>query len=435
MPRDRWGNYLQDLLLRPTSARRAAVPNPGRAGADVAGRSGRPGRPHRPRSAAVPGTDERAKPEPMCGISGIVTREPFAPELVAPVRRMNAALAHRGPDGEGEHLGAHAMLAMRRLSIIDPAGGSQPLYNEDRSVALIANGEIYNSPELRRDARASGSHLPHRQRLRGHRCISTRSTASTACSTCAACSPSRSGTHRAGDSCSRATAWARSRSTSTSNRAGCSSPRSSSRCCTPASCRSSSTRRPIDQYFHYQFVPEPRDADPQRAQARSGAPPGGRHRPVEGRGPLLLADGRGAGRSRRSRPLVLRERLEDIGSLITRADRKVGVALSGGLDSSLVAALAARKRRGASLQAFSVGYEDRPPSDERTRRTGAGASICDLPFHQIEVEHAQRRRLLSRAELLARRSHRRHRRPRLLRRHASGARARRAGDAAGSGRR
>ncbi len=58
-------------------------------------------------------------------------------------------LVHRGPDAEGVHDSATGTLGHRRLSIMDPAGGNQPLYNEDRSVAIIANGEIYNFPKLR----------------------------------------------------------------------------------------------------------------------------------------------------------------------------------------------------------------------------------------------------------------------------------------------
>src|SRR5512136_1932733 len=85
----------------------------------------------------------------MCGICGWVNEMPLEPEQVERVRKMNRAMHHRGPNGEGEFHGTHVALAMRRLSIIDLAGGWQPLYNEDHSLALIANGEIYNFVELR----------------------------------------------------------------------------------------------------------------------------------------------------------------------------------------------------------------------------------------------------------------------------------------------
>ena len=84
----------------------------------------------------------------MCGITGYFDlrgQDPVDPVLL---RRMNGAITHRGPDGEGFHLTPGVGLAMRRLAIIDVAGGQQPIYNEDRSVVVVFNGEIYNYREL-----------------------------------------------------------------------------------------------------------------------------------------------------------------------------------------------------------------------------------------------------------------------------------------------
>src|SRR4051812_43437340 len=71
---------------------------------------------------------------------------------------MTTALAHRGPDGEGYYQdpGAAVFLGHRRLSIIDIAGGTQPLFNEDGTVCVIFNGEIYNHAELRAVLEAAG---------------------------------------------------------------------------------------------------------------------------------------------------------------------------------------------------------------------------------------------------------------------------------------
>ena len=91
----------------------------------------------------------------MCGICGILHFD-GAPARFQPLRRMNAALRHRGPDGEGYHRDGAVGLAMRRLNIIDIAGSDQPLYNEDRSVALVFNGEIYNFRALRQRLEARG---------------------------------------------------------------------------------------------------------------------------------------------------------------------------------------------------------------------------------------------------------------------------------------
>ena len=84
----------------------------------------------------------------MCGISGIVTRDGLSPDDKVLIESMTAALRHRGPDGEGYYFDGNAGLGHRRLSIIDLAGGAQPMFNEDRSVVIVFNGEIYNYVEL-----------------------------------------------------------------------------------------------------------------------------------------------------------------------------------------------------------------------------------------------------------------------------------------------
>jgi asparagine synthase (glutamine-hydrolysing) len=87
----------------------------------------------------------------MCGIAGHVAF-PSADALA--VARMTAALTHRGPDGYGELTDGPVALGHTRLSIIDIDGGAQPMFNEDRSIAVIFNGEIYNYRELRDDLRS-----------------------------------------------------------------------------------------------------------------------------------------------------------------------------------------------------------------------------------------------------------------------------------------
>jgi asparagine synthase (glutamine-hydrolysing) len=84
----------------------------------------------------------------MCGIAGIV-RMDGRPVLEGEIRSMCGAMAHRGPDEEGVYLGEGAGLGMRRLSIIDLENGQQPVSNEDGTVWVVFNGEIYNYRELR----------------------------------------------------------------------------------------------------------------------------------------------------------------------------------------------------------------------------------------------------------------------------------------------
>jgi asparagine synthase (glutamine-hydrolysing) len=91
----------------------------------------------------------------MCGIAGIV-RWNGAPIAEQEIRGMCGAIVHRGPDEEGVYLGDGVALGMRRLSIIDLEGGQQPISNEDRSVWIVFNGEIYNYRELRRDLERNG---------------------------------------------------------------------------------------------------------------------------------------------------------------------------------------------------------------------------------------------------------------------------------------
>ncbi|MCA1798683.1 MAG: asparagine synthase (glutamine-hydrolyzing) [Xanthomonadaceae bacterium] len=96
----------------------------------------------------------------MCGIAGIVRLEPGAPPVDrARLTRMRDALAHRGPDDAGLEVTADAGFAHRRLSIIDIAGGHQPMVNADRTVWLVLNGEIYNFCELRAELEGHGCHF------------------------------------------------------------------------------------------------------------------------------------------------------------------------------------------------------------------------------------------------------------------------------------
>src|SRR5438046_10621123 len=79
----------------------------------------------------------------MCGIAGVAGTAPDR----AVLEKMAAAIAHRGPDSDGFLVDKNGGLAFRRLSIIDVAGGDQPIFNEDESMAIILNGEVYNHHE------------------------------------------------------------------------------------------------------------------------------------------------------------------------------------------------------------------------------------------------------------------------------------------------
>src|SRR5271165_3801455 len=85
----------------------------------------------------------------MCGVAGIHYADRDQPPALGLAKRMTDAIAHRGPDGEGFHAEPGIVLGHRRLAVIDPAGGHQPMFNEDATVAIVFNGEIYNFESLR----------------------------------------------------------------------------------------------------------------------------------------------------------------------------------------------------------------------------------------------------------------------------------------------
>jgi asparagine synthase (glutamine-hydrolysing) len=319
----------------------------------------------------------------MCGISGIISREGVTSDDLARVASMSRALVHRGPDDSGTFGASHVALASRRLSIIDLSGGRQPLYNEDRTLALVANGEIYNHAELRR-----------RLEARGHR-FTTGSDCEAIIHAYAEFGPACV-EHLRGmfafalwDDARRRLLLARDpmgeKPLYLYEREGRLLFASEMK----ALLRSGEVPfeldpESVDLYFHYQYVPEPRtavsgvrkldaahvlvvDVEPWRVEEScywrmEDAPP------LEGDAPALI-----------------REQLETVGELITRADVPVGVALSGGLDSSAVAALAARQRPG-ELHAFSVGYPGRPEGLDEREEARALAHYLRLPFHEVEVE-------------------------------------------------
>ena len=92
----------------------------------------------------------------MCGIAGVI--DPSVAALNATLQPMLDSMVHRGPDDEGKYVTNDLRFAigMRRLSIIDLQGGAQPIWNEDRTIGIVCNGEIYNYKELREELCARG---------------------------------------------------------------------------------------------------------------------------------------------------------------------------------------------------------------------------------------------------------------------------------------
>ncbi|MDT5270944.1 MAG: hypothetical protein QOH49_3130 [Acidobacteriota bacterium] len=319
----------------------------------------------------------------MCGISGIISERGITPDDLQRVAAMSRALMHRGPDDSGVYSASQVALASRRLSIIDLGGGRQPLFNEDRSLALIANGEVYNHAELRR--RLEG---------RGHR-FTTGSDCETILHAYAeygtACVEHLRGMFAFAlwDATRRRLVLARDplgeKPLYIYEREGRLLFASEMK----ALLRSGEVPfeldpEAIDLYFHYQYVPEPRTA------VRGVRKLDAAHLLVVEVEPWRVEEScywrmEDATPLEGDAPVLIREQLEAVGELITRADVPVGIALSGGLDSSAVAALAARQRPG-ELHAFSVGYPGRPEGLDERNEARALARHLRLHFHEVEVE-------------------------------------------------
>ncbi len=95
----------------------------------------------------------------MCGIAGFIDRERSRDSAEQLIEGMCKAIRHRGPDDQGVWVGEGVALGMRRLSIIDLAGGHQPIFNEDQNILIVFNGEIYNYHELQKELQERGHHF------------------------------------------------------------------------------------------------------------------------------------------------------------------------------------------------------------------------------------------------------------------------------------
>lgn len=315
----------------------------------------------------------------MCGIAGAIAPEAATREMRSRVRSMNERLAHRGPDGEGDFHDGPVALAMRRLSIIDLEGGQQPLFSEDRSIVLVANGEIYNYVELRSSLRSQGHQfrtgsdcevIVHLYEQYGLDCVQ----------------------HLRGmfafaiwDSRLRRLVLARDRmgekplylylhddvmyfasELKALMAAGV----------VPFELEPAA----IDLFFHYNYVPEPMTpihgvrklpaAHALVIDAKTGEQREWCYWRMED-APLVAGDP----------SEVIRNELEVISELIVRSDVPVGVALSGGLDSSAIAAMTARKYPGV-MQAFTVGYSGNSQYDER-EDAKRFAQHLGMPLHEV----------------------------------------------------
>lgn len=325
----------------------------------------------------------------MCGIFGIIRRDGLRPDDSDLLRRLAQALVHRGPDGEGFHERGAVGIGMRRLAIIDLAGGWQPLYNEDKSVALVANGEVYNFVELRRDLEA-----------RGHR-FRTKSDCETIAHLYEESGADAVQSMRGmfvfalHDTREERVVIARDRIGEKPlfvvERDGFVAFASELVALVEAGLVPFELDpEAIELYYHYSLVPEPRAA----LKGVRKLPPGHlleidlRNWKVRERAYWRMED---APPIDADPATTIRDVLEEIGELIIRSDVPVGVALSGGIDSSAICTLAAKRYQGPKenqIQGFTIGYPGNAWQDER----GMAKELADhlgIRLHTLELTTEQ----------------------------------------------
>ncbi len=292
----------------------------------------------------------------MCGICGYFFSAPPPGKPGTLLEPMIDALAHRGPDGRGLHVAEGAGLGHARLSIIDLETGGQPLFNEDRSVAVVCNGEIYNYSELQKGLRQTGHQfstrsdcevIAHLWEEHGTGCLEKlRGMFAFALvdfrKRCFFGARDRFGQkpffyHLKGDDLSFASEI----------KALLSLPGVERRL----------NFRALDQFLFYRYVPHPNTL----FEGIHQLPPG--H--------FILRDGHGvtvqrywtpplslpptSGADEKEQLSRLKENIEDAVSCHMVSDVPIGIFLSGGIDSSLVSAIA-RAQAGQRLKSFSIGF-------------------------------------------------------------------------------
>jgi asparagine synthase (glutamine-hydrolysing) len=319
----------------------------------------------------------------MCGIAGVISGTPLCEEDIRAVQEMTVRLSHRGPDSSGFLQDTCFAMGMRRLSIIDLMGGDQPISNESEEISIVCNGEIYNHDDLRSRLQTRGHHFRSRSDVETIVHLY----------------------EEHGPSCVRFlrgmfafALWDRRKNQlflardrigekplhlyhDTNGKLWFSSEIRS----LLAGMRKHSiglSPKGVNLFLTFQYVPEPMTLLEGVSLLPAGhflvLTPERIHEESEPYWTFLdghECDGDPTERVRRV--------LDEACYLMGTADVPVGVALSGGIDSSLVAALTAKHYPG-QIHAFTVGYPGLPESDERPIARGF-AEHLGVPFTEVIV--------------------------------------------------
>jgi asparagine synthase (glutamine-hydrolysing) len=318
----------------------------------------------------------------MCGIAGKVNADgPVDPALV---ERMCALIEHRGPDSRGIFADTGVCLGIQRLAIIDLETGDQPIFNEDRTVVVVLNGEIYNYRELRAELRARGHHfrtesdteaIVHLYEELGEACVERLR----GMFAFALWDARRERLLLARDRVGKKPLFY-------AKRGGAlwfgSEPRTIVE--DPEVPRDVDFDA-VDSFLMYQYVPHPMSA----FRALRKLPPAhtltwenGR---IETRRYWKLRYGRKLDASEDELQEMIRERLLEATRLRLRSDVPLGALLSGGVDSSAVVAAMARQAPGR-VKTFSIGFD--VGAFDETAHAREIAGLFDTDHHELRVEPA-----------------------------------------------
>jgi len=319
----------------------------------------------------------------MCAICGVFDPQGVTPEQVSLVTTIRDAMAHRGPDDAGDYHDAHVALGVRRLSIIDVAGGHQPIPNEDRTVWVALNGEIYNYRELRQDLETAGHRfttqsdtevLVHLYEERGERFLE----ALRGMFGLAAWDARRQRLILARDRLGIKPLYY-----TTVGTALWFASELKALLRHPAVSRDLDLTA-LDQYLCHEYVPAPRSI----IRGIQKLPPGHRltadaqeirvERYWRLPRPGMLRIGRQEATAR------FRDLLQESVSLHLQSDVPVGVWLSGGLDSSAILAMASQVS-GRILPAFTIGFGEASFDETASARAVATACGAEHVLHRMSV--------------------------------------------------
>lgn len=318
----------------------------------------------------------------MCGIVGIVNLNKNNVKK-SDLLNLQGAIKHRGPDGKGEYIYKNVGIAMRRLSIIDVKGGDQPLYNEDLSISIVGNGEIYNYIELQKELKKKGHKLRtgsdietiiHAYEEWGYDCFKKfRGMFAIAMF----------------DKNKNLVVIARDRMGekplyyTTVNDVLYFSSEIKSLINIP-NLDKTINKKAIDLYFHYYYIPEPFTPFNNIHKLNSAS-----YMVVDlDRSSQKITEYWNPSEIKinlKSDPTkAIRREFSKACELTLRSDVPVGIALSGGIDSGSILAFSAPKYRD-TMKAFSIGYEGTPQSDERALAMDL-ASKYNVEFIEHEIK-------------------------------------------------